>query len=54
MALSKQDREDFLMRMGAVRKSRSGSDDNPEDSDSPSSSRIWSDTDIEMAIAMGF
>ena len=54
MSLSDEEREAFLRRMGAVVKSRSGSDGDLEDSNSPSSSRIWSDTDILMAIAMGF
>ena len=54
MSLSDEEREAFLRRMGAVVAARSDADDNPENSDSPSSSKIWSDTDILMAIAMGF
>ena len=54
MSLSDEEREAFLRRMGAVVAARSNSDDSPASSDSPSSSKIWSDTDILMAIAMGF
>ena len=54
MALSKQDREEFLMRMGAVVQARTGADGVQISSASVSSSEKWSDADIEMAIAMGF
>ena len=54
MPLSKQDREEFLMRIGAVVKARLDSDGDSVNSDSTSSSEKWSDSDIEMAIGMGF
>ena len=54
MQLSKQDREEFLMRMGAVVKARLESDGSQVNSDSVSSSEKWSDSDIQMAIVMGF
>ena len=54
MTLSKQDREEFLMRMGTVGKARLESDGDLVNSDLASLSEKWSDSDIEMAIAMGF
>ena len=54
MPLSKQEREEFLMRIGAVVEARLDSDGDPVDSDSVSSSEKCSDADIQMAIGMGF
>jgi len=54
MELSKQDRESFLRRLGAVVEARSDSDESQLSSDSVSFSEKWSDEDIQMAIYMGF
>lgn len=54
MPLSKQEREAFLRRIGAVVEARSATDGNQANSDSVSSLATWTDSDIEMAIAMGF
>jgi hypothetical protein len=53
MALSEKDREDFLNRLGAVRKVRAIGSKGP-DVYVTDSGKEWDDDDIEMAINLGF
>lgn len=53
MALTQKDRDDFLMRLGAVRKVRANGDEVPGEYVTEGGQE-WSDEDIEMAIVFGF